>query len=407
MAPPDPIVPTKPDRYGLGVEETLLSELKRYVGWGPADEESLRKIHPLLKPHFAQMVGVFYDRILEHPRAREALVGGESRVGHLKLTLVAWLEVLLQGPWDEAYYEQRARIGRKHVRIALPQHYMFAALNVLRRGLDEALAAEGATSSDGKPRLSAEEQVLARTALGRILDLELAIMLHTYREDLLAQQARGERLATFGQMAASIGHELRNPLGVIESSVFLLRSRVQNDERASKQVERIGQQVNIASGIITGLLELIRDKPLTRSAIELEQLVKGSIEQLQVPANVSIETEFPEGIPGLEGDPIQLRQVFVNLIENAIQAAAPTGAKVWITAQREGGRLAVSVEDGGPGVNPAILPRLFEPLITNKPHGTGLGLPLAQRIVERHRGTLTHEPRGRGARFVVRLPCVV
>ena len=275
MAPPDPIVPTKPDRYGLGVDETLLSELKRYVGWGPGDEESLRKIHPLLKPHFAEMVAVFYDRILEHPRAREALVGGESRVGHLKVTLIAWLEVLLLGPWDEAYYEQRARIGRKHVRIALPQHYMFAALNVLRRGLDEALAAEAAVARDGKPSLSAEEQVQARTALGRILDLELAIMLHTYREDLLAQQARGERLATFGQMAASIGHELRNPLGVIESSVFLLRSRVQNDERASKQVERIGEQVNIASGIITGLLELIRDKPLTRSAIQPRAAAQG------------------------------------------------------------------------------------------------------------------------------------
>jgi len=380
------------------VDETLLLELKRYVGWSHSDEEALRKLHPLLQPHFAEMIKVFYDRILEHPGARTALVGGESQVGHLKVQLARWLEALFSGPWDEAYYQQRARIGRMHVRIALPQHYMFAAMNVLRRGLDSALARQ--------PSLSAAEQSTARVALGRILDLELAIMLHTYREDLLAQQARGERLATFGQMAASIGHELRNPLGVIESSVFLLRSRVKGDERATKQVERIGEQVGIATGIITGLLELIRDKPLVRQPVQLEPVLRAALALVDGTATVGIQLNLTTGLPMIQGDPDQLRQVFVNLIQNAVQAAAPSGAAVWISAEREGAWLVIAIEDGGLGVDPAIAQRLFEPLITDKPHGTGLGLSLAQRIVVRHQGTLTHEPRGRGARFVVRLPLV-
>jgi two-component system sensor histidine kinase HydH len=273
---------------------------------------------------------------------------------------------------------------------------MFAAMNVLRRGLDSALAEHEAAS--------AEDQATARRALGRILDLELAIMLHTYREDLLAQRSRIERLATFGQMAASIGHELRNPLGVIESSLFLLRGRVQSDDRATKQVDRIGQQVEIASGIITGLLGLIRDKPLVREPLQIDRLMEDALALVTRAPEVQILSSGLSGFPPLHGDPAQLRQVFFNLIDNAVQAATPVGAQVQIAAVVEGTSLAISVEDGGPGVSPEIGARLFEPLITSKPNGTGLGLSFALRIVERHHGTLSYEPRERGARFVVRLP---
>src|SRR4051795_8227572 len=99
--------------------ETLFQELKRYVSFSPADEAALRKMHGGLAPQFERVATTFYDRILEHEEARKALEGGESMVGRLKITLVAWMHSLFQGPWDEAYYERRARIGRVHVRIAL------------------------------------------------------------------------------------------------------------------------------------------------------------------------------------------------------------------------------------------------------------------------------------------------
>ena len=91
-------------------------------------------------------------------------------------------------------------------------------------------------------------------------------MLHTYRDDLLAQQARVERLSTFGQLVGSIGHDLRNPLGVIETSLFILRGRVGEDERATKHLDRIGEQLRIANGIITNLLDMIRNRPLAQRA---------------------------------------------------------------------------------------------------------------------------------------------
>jgi len=378
------------------MDETLLSELKRYVGWGAEDEAALHEMHPLLQPHFPAVVAAFYDRILEHQEARAALVGGESQVGHLKVQLARWLEALFTGPWDEDYYQQRARIGRMHVRIALPQHYMFAAMNVLRRGLDDSLAAQG--------NFTQAQQARARTALGRILDLELAIMLHTYREDLLSQQARAERLATFGQMAASIGHELRNPLGVIETSLFLLRSRTKEDERATRQVERIGEQVGIAGGIISGLLDLIRDKPLVRQEVNLDEVVDNALALLEKPPALKLHRFGIDTLPRIQGDPAQLRQALVNLIQNAIQAASPEAPEIWITGSEDAGFVRIAVEDNGTGVDPSIRARLFEPLITTKSSGTGLGLSLVQRIALRHGGTISYDPGARGARFVILLP---
>src|SRR5213076_1253002 len=121
-----------------------------------------------------------------------------------------------------------------------------------------------------------------RLAVGKILDLELAIMLHTYREDLLSQQARSERLSTFGQLVGSIGHELRNPLGVIESSLYILRGRIGEDARANKHVERIGEQLGIANTIIKDLLDMIRDRPLSAQRLRMKDVLEMAANQLHL-----------------------------------------------------------------------------------------------------------------------------
>jgi two-component system, NtrC family, sensor histidine kinase HydH len=375
--------------------ETLFEELKRYVNWGVADERALRLLHPLAQPHFVRVADVFYERILEHEHARTALEN-EAQVGRLKVTLVKWMERLFQGPWDEEYYELRARIGRVHVRIALPQHYMFGAMNVLRRELNALI--------DGFYRDRPEELAAARAAFSRILDIELAIMLHTYREDLLSQQAKAERLSTFGQLVGSIGHELRNPLGVIESSLYILKSRTGGDERAAKHVARIGEQVAIANSIITQLLDMIRDRPLQKQPLALAEVVEQAIGSVTRPTQVSIATEGLATLPPIEGDPVQVRQVFVNLVENAVQASGKVGS-VRLTGKATGKNVEVTVEDSGPGVDPTIRRRLFEPLVTTKQKGIGLGLALVKRIVERHGGTIAYRAGlGGGACFVIHLP---
>jgi len=375
--------------------ETLFQELKRYVLWERADEEALLRFHPLASPDLERIADLFYRRILDHDEARKALEGGESQVGRLKITLVAWMDLLLRGPWDEAYYQKRARIGRVHVRIALPQHYMFGAMNVLREQLSELVTRH--------LRSRPEEEAVVQAALDKILDLELAIMLHTYREDLLAKHARIERMATFGQLVGSIGHELRNPLGVIESSLYILKGRVE-DERARKHADRIGEQVTIANQIVSDLLDMIRDRPLETGPVDLAALVAGVVAAIPAPAAVRIVTEGLDALPAIAADASKLRQVLVNLVDNAVHAVGASG-EVRIRGEQQGGAIVLVVEDTGPGMDPSIRDRLFEPLITTKAKGIGLGLPLVRRIVERHGGTVVYEDTAAGgARFIVRLP---
>ena len=373
--------------------ESLLDELKRYVGFCPADEAALRELWAAATPHFPEIASAFYDRILTHAEARRALIGGESRVGHLRVTLVRWMGEALGGPWDEAWWESHCRIGRVHVRIDLPQHYMFGAMNLIRAELGKVTER---TWADDAPR---REQV--QMALGKVLDLELAIMLHTYREDLVSRVSRSERLATFGQLVGSIGHDLRNPLGVIESSLFLLRGRVGEDERIRKHIDRIGDQVRLSNEIISGLLDMVRDRPLPLERVPVTALLNGAAESVPRPAEVALTVRGLEGL-AVVGDATQLRQALVNLILNAVQAASPAGE---VRVRREGSTAAIDVEDTGPGVAESVRGRLFEPLITTKDHGSGLGLALVKRVAERHGGSVGHEPcPGRGARFTLRIP---
>jgi two-component system, NtrC family, sensor histidine kinase HydH len=375
----------------------VFDELQDYVGFGPADQAILRALHPSLAPDFPQVSELFYARILEYPPARDVLERGESSVGQLRHSLVAWMEGLFQGPWDETYVERRARIGRVHVRIGLPQHYMFGAMNLLRRELSNRISRLLAPESP--------EHQVAQNALSRMLDLELAIMLQTYREDLEAQKARTERMATFGQVVASIGHELRNPLGVAESSVFLLEKRVGTDPGAKKHLQRIAEQIAVANGIVSSLLDLVRDRPMDPQPLALSDIVARAIDLVRWPQGVTVDVRSLAGLRVL-GDAAQLRQVFVNLVQNAVEACGETGA-VTVDARMADGKVEISVEDTGHGLDASVNARLFEPLITTKSKGVGLGLALVKRIVERHGGTIGHvTPPTRGARFILTLPGV-
>jgi signal transduction histidine kinase len=372
-----------------GDMQRLFGELKRYVGFTAEDERRLLALHPRVVPFFERTIERFYGRILEHDDARAALERGERRVGHLKVTLRQWMEELFLGPWDEPYADRRARIGTTHVRISLPQHYMVTAMSMVRSDLLDVLE---------QPEFADDD----RHSVQRVLDLDLAIMLHTYRLDLEARQARAERLATFGQLVGSIGHELRNPLGVIETSLYVLKSKVDGDPRVAKHLDRISHQVTLANDIITQLLDLIRDKPLGRQKVALGPLFAEVAQSVPRPEGVTLELPTHEA-PPVSGDPVQLRQVFMNLVDNAIHAASPQG-RVVINTLRVGQSVDVTVDDSGKGIDPSIGGRLFEPLVTTKPKGIGLGLALVKRIVDRHGGMIeaTTGPLG-GARFTVRL----
>jgi two-component system, NtrC family, sensor histidine kinase HydH len=377
---------------------TFFDSLKEYVGFTEQSSAALRELHPLAQPHIASIVDDFYAVIEAHPGAREAISGGAAQIGRLKQTLMRWLDKMLLGPHDEAYYELRARIGRVHVRISLPQQYMFTAMNRIRVQLFDVLRTE-VDERDTSARIG--------KALNQIIDLELAIMLETYRADLIEKNRNSERLATIGHFAANIGHELRNPLGVVESSLYLVRQHLGEDAarapQVAKHLNRIGTEVKRANQTIADVLDLARNKPPKRQPTDLRSLVESAVDAALLPAAVAFESTVPNGLT-VTVDPDQLRQVLVNLITNACQAMQGRG-HLWIEAEgiSEGG-VRLRVRDDGPGVPEEDARRIFDALFTTKAKGSGLGLALCRRIIEGHGGTVELEITETGASFLLTIP---
>ena len=162
--------------------ETRFEELKRYVRFDEADARALVELRPLAAPHFVRIAREFYERIREHEEAH-AVFTGEAQIERLQRSMVTWMERILSGTYDDAYYEEARKIGRVHVRVGLPQRYMFTAMALLRVALET--VAQEALGVNAGP---------ARFALSRILDLELAVMVESYRDDHAEQSRRREEL---------------------------------------------------------------------------------------------------------------------------------------------------------------------------------------------------------------------
>jgi signal transduction histidine kinase len=381
------------------VGESILEDLQHYVGFGPADVRALRGLHPYAQPHFARIAEVFYERILAHPEARRVLETGESEVGQLKRTLVHWMEGLFLGPWDNAYFERRCRIGRVHVRIGLPQHYMFGAMNVLRHELGEVVG----LAHDANPEAAAA----ARDALGRILDIELAIMLHTYRQDLETQ-----RMAAVGTLTAGLSHEIRNPLNAAMLQLAVLERRVRRLPAAEQggvlePLVLVRDEIRRLDHLLEDLLQYARPRELQRKPVDVASLVERVAQLLTSDADARGVSLVRAVEPGLtaSGDEGRLREVVINLVLNALDASE-RGGEIRVLARKLGPtELELSVEDDGAGIDPDQREKIFEPFYTTKAQGTGLGLAIVHSIVTQHRGSLRLESSARGGTaFLIRLP---
>ena len=385
--------------WARGMSLTIFDELLGYVGFGPADAEALRRLHPLAQPHFSRIAEAFYRRILDHPDARRALEGGESQVGRLRVTLVEWMDTLLRGPWDAAYFERRCRIGRIHVRIALPQHYMFGGMNLLRRGLGE--VADAAFAQDGQTGRA------VHAALDRILDVELGVMLHTYREDHEAQRMTAVRTLTAG-----LSHEIRNPLNAASLQLAVLERRLRRLPSAEQAgplepLALVREEIRRLDHLLEDFLQFARPRAMGQEPVPMEPLVAQVGDLLATDAErrgVRVRLELERGLEA-RGEESRLREVVMNLVLNALDAS-PRGGEVRVAVFKvSADLLELRVDDGGPGVSQELRERIFQPFFTTKAGGSGLGLAIVQSIVGQHGGSVRLETSDQGgASFRIRLP---
>jgi two-component system sensor histidine kinase HydH len=230
--------------------------------------------------------------------------------------------------------------------------------------------------------------------------------LHVTRQEAL----RAERLAAVGQLAAGVAHELRNPLTSVKLLIQTTAQRFPSRPLDERQIMVIREEISRMERTIQGLLEFARPAPLHRLRHDLRDTVSRAVHLVEGRArqqHVIIREDLPGGPVWIDGDPELLHQVFVNLLLNGIDSMDDEGElRVVLRIPRGSPRLCrLDFYDSGAGIPEALLERIFEPFVTTKERGTGLGLPISRRIVQEHRGQLVAANQdGRGAVFTVMLP---
>ena len=237
----------------------------------------------------------------------------------------------------------------------------------------------------------------------------LAIEDITERRQMQERLLASERLATLGQFSGNISHELRNPLSVIDSSVYYLKTRLKDaDEKTQQHLDRIKSSVVSSTAIIESLLNLTRMEKPRLGRLNLIAITADAIAASKVPSAVSIVNKFSEDEVAINADGEQLRMAFKNVIKNAVEAMDGEGTLTVTAHTTADGKAGVSFTDTGSGIAAENLERVFQPLFSTKAKGIGFGLSIAKAIINKHGGTIEakSEP-GKGANIIIKFPLFV
>jgi signal transduction histidine kinase len=220
---------------------------------------------------------------------------------------------------------------------------------------------------------------------------------------------RADRLATLGGIAAGFAHEIGNSLNVIRGYSSVAARELPGESPVKGDVEAIRREVKRAAGLIERFLVFARARTVHPHAQPLEPIVREAAEVVgpaAALAKVERSVELEEGLPPVVADAELLRQAFLNLCVNAIQAMAEQGGgRLAVRARRDGDAVVVEVADSGPGIDAETRAHVFEPFFTTKANGTGLGLAIVRQAAEAHGGSVEVESApGAGAAFRIRLP---
>ncbi|MDH3581198.1 MAG: ATP-binding protein [Hyphomicrobiales bacterium] len=226
-------------------------------------------------------------------------------------------------------------------------------------------------------------------------------------QETLVQQ---ERLATLGELTATVSHELRNPLAAIRSSLHLAIQKTKDLELGiDRSLERAERNVVRCDKIVGDLLGYASEPMCEAEQITGDKWLRVTLSELEVPADVQLVKSFNAPDAQLAVAPERIRRAVVNIFENAVQALAdmPEDKPRLLTVRTaaKGGNYVIVFEDNGPGMDPELLSKAFEPLFSTKSYGCGLGLPTAKKIIERYRGTIRFDSEdGLGTTVTMTLP---
>lgn len=244
----------------------------------------------------------------------------------------------------------------------------------------------------------------------RLQDLETSLQVEQARH---TRDINTEKLVALERMVAQVAHELNNPLQIIKNCLFLAQQEMDPESNSQEYLSLAASEIQRLTTMVTQLLDLYRpQESLPEGKVEIHQLLE-EVHRLLKPHLEHQKVRWlqaPDSGESLSvrGDPDQLKQVFLNICMNAIEAMQPEGGKLYISIEHDckSGQVRIHFRDTGPGIAHENLPKIFEPFFTTKEYGIGLGLLISHEIIARHMGNITVENLpGQGALFTVCLPC--
>lgn len=243
---------------------------------------------------------------------------------------------------------------------------------------------------------------------GNVIEVICDVRDLTERKAMEDKLARSERLATIGEISAGMAHELRQPLGVINNSVYFIGSKLEDttEEKVKKHLAILEKEVKHANHLISDLLDFARvDEPDFKDC-NVNHVIEEVLPALEIGPKIAVKTELQESLPHIPCDYYQIQRVLVNLILNAVSAMPEGGyLKIRTEENKEEGNIEVRIVDTGEGIAKENIQKVFEPFFTTKARGIGLGLSLCKKYVEAHGGTIEVESEmGEGTAFTVKIP---
>lgn len=392
------------------MDSTFFVDLKRRIGFDSRDAENIHRLWSAVAPSTQDLANRFQQWLLSDLEVRAVLAGGAPQIDTLRRAFVAWLTDVFTGAYDFEYFDRRIDIGRTHVQLGLSQHNMFIAMETIWRDL------QGVVRSTGLPNA---EEMLA--SLHRLLTLDMAVMLESFKKyysqkvrdeerSVAAEQlTRSEHLAQLGQLAASLAHEIKNPLAGISGAIQVLRDQMDSGDPRQSVIREILGQIDRLDATVKDLLVYARPRQPQFQPCDMVTSMHRAlkmIRQAEAMRPVPVTVHAEPNVPPVPVDVRQIEQLIMNLLFNAAHACKAGGsidAKI-SSADR---KVVLEIVDTGSGMSPEVLAKAFEPFFTTKSKGTGLGLPICKRIVEAHGGSIEMQSQpGQGTRVTVKLPQV-
>ena len=228
--------------------------------------------------------------------------------------------------------------------------------------------------------------------------------------DAQEQLVRTEKLAAVGTLASGVSHELRNPLSAIKNAVFLLKRRLSRervldiDEKAMQFLDIMDKEIDRCSKIINDLLGFTRVTKPTRFRCDINTVVIEALSRVKISKNIKVSKDLHPNLPNVMIDTNQIDQVLINIIDNACQAMVE-GGEIKISTKVSMGLMEIAIADSGCGITKKELKKIFDPLFTTKPTGTGIGLAVCHGIIQKHNGVIdVKSQEGIGTTMFVKLP---